>query len=110
MLLTTLSVFHLFGALLCRDQTGTVFDRDALPGAVQLSRYGIALLAIIAITALDFLQRIFGTTGLSFNQWCICIGIALSIVVVEEIIKFFVRRATPDVATTQPATVTPALA
>src|SRR6478752_2244414 len=96
MLLTTLSVFHLFGALLCRDQTGTVFDRDALPGAVQLSRYGIALLAIIAITALDFLERIFDTTGLSFNQWCICIGLAASIIVVEEVIKFFMRRRSTD--------------
>ena len=67
MLLTTLSIFHLFGALLCRDQTDTIFDRDALPGAVQLRRYGIALLAIIAITALDFLERIFDTTGLSLQ-------------------------------------------
>src|SRR6478609_12171382 len=32
MLLTTLSIFHLVGALLCRDQIGTIFDRDALPG------------------------------------------------------------------------------
>ena len=34
---------------------------------MQLRRYGIALLAIVAITALDFLQRIFGTTGLDLR-------------------------------------------
>ena len=45
MLLTTLSVFHLAAAFLCRDQTNTVFDRDAIPGAVQLRRYGVASLA-----------------------------------------------------------------
>jgi Ca2+-transporting ATPase len=95
MLLTTLSLFHLVGALLCRDQTGTIFDRDALPGVVQLRRYGIALLAIVAITALDFLERIFGTTGLELDQWCICIGIAASLLVVEEAIKLFVRRGDP---------------
>jgi len=93
MLLTTLSILHLFGALLCRDQTGTIFDRDAVPGALQLRRYGIAVLAIIAITALDFLARIFGTTGLSFAQWCICIGLAASLVLVEEVVKIFVRRS-----------------
>ena len=93
MLLTTLSLFHLFGALLSRDQTQTIFDRDTFPGVMQLRRYGISLLAIVAITALDFLNRIFGTTGLSFAQWCICIGIAASIVVVEETIKFFLRRS-----------------
>ena len=70
MLLTTLSLFHLFGALLSRDQTQTIFDRDTFPGVMQLRRYGISLLAIVAITAIDFLNRIFGTTGLSFAQWC----------------------------------------
>jgi Ca2+-transporting ATPase len=94
MLLTTLSLLHLVGALLCRDQIGTIFDRDALPGVVQLRRYGIALLAIVAITALDFLERIFGTTGLDLDQWCICIGIAASLLVVEEAIKLVVRRRT----------------
>ena len=100
-------------ALLCRDQTNTIFDRDAFPGAMQLRRYGIALLAIVAITALDFLQRIFGTTGLTFNQWCICIGIAASIVVVEEVIKFFLRRRASTAASqpaSAPAPMTPAVA
>lgn len=95
MLLTTLSVFHVFAALLCRDQTNTIFDRDGLPGAMQLRRYAVSILAIVAITALDPLERIFGTTGLSFNQWSICIGIALSLVLVEELVKLFVRRRTP---------------
>ena len=93
MLLTTLSVFHVFAALLCRDQVGTIFDRDAVPDAVQLRRYGVALLAIILVTSLDFLQRIFGTTALDFGQWCACVGIALSLVVVEELVKIGVRRA-----------------
>ena len=40
MLLTTLSLFHVAGALLCRDQRNTIFDRDAVPGVMQLRRYG----------------------------------------------------------------------
>jgi P-type Ca2+ transporter type 2C len=92
LLLTTLSFFHLFGALLSRDQVRSVFEVDTFPGVVQLRRYGIALLAIIAITALDFLGRIFGTTGLSFTEWCIAIGIAFSLVVVEELVKLVLRR------------------
>ncbi len=104
MLLTTLSIFHLFGALLSRDQVHTIFDRDAIPGVMQLRRYGVALIAIVAITAIDFLARIFDTTGLSFNQWCICIAIAASIVVVEEVVKFFVRRSAGTAAGTAAAT------
>jgi len=93
MLLTTLSLFHLVAALLCRDQVNTVFDRDGLPGVMQLRRYGVALLAIVAITGIDFLERIFGTTGLTFTQWCVCAGLAASLVVVEELVKVGVRRA-----------------
>jgi Ca2+-transporting ATPase len=92
MLLTTLSLFHLAAGLLSRDQQNSMFDRDTLPGATQLRRYGVALLAIIAITGIDLLERIFHTTGLSFNQWSICVGIALALVVVEEAIKLVLRR------------------
>ncbi|MCA5894955.1 cation-translocating P-type ATPase [Isoptericola sp. NEAU-Y5] len=92
MLLTTLSLFHLVGALLSRDPHGTIFDRDALPGAVQLRRYGFALIAIVAVTGIDLLAQIFGTTSLSLRQWGVCVGIACSLVVVEELWKLVARR------------------
>jgi Ca2+-transporting ATPase len=92
MLLTTLSLFHLAAGLLARDQRNTIFDRGAVPGPTQLRRYGIALLAIIAATGIGFLQRILVTASLSFAQWWICIGIAATLVVVEEVIKLFLRR------------------
>lgn len=92
MLLTTLSLFHVVAGLLSRDQVGTIFDRDALPGVAQLRRYGIAVLALIAVTTIDLLERIFGTSELSGRQWGICIALALSLLVVEEVIKLFLRR------------------
>jgi Ca2+-transporting ATPase len=98
MLLTTLSLFHLAAALLCRDQVNTIFDRDAVPAVVQLRRYGLALLAIVLATNLDFLQRILGTTPLTFAQWCTCAGIAASLVVVEELIKVVLRHRRPAMA------------
>ena len=56
MLLTTLSLFHVVGgAAVPATSSNTIFDRDAIPGAMQLRRYGVALLAIIAVTALGFL-------------------------------------------------------
>jgi Ca2+-transporting ATPase len=106
MLLTALSLFHLAAALLCRDQRNTIFDRDAVPGAMQLRRYGISLAAIFLVTTLDFMNRIFGTTALSFNQWCIAVGIAASLVVVEELIKLVLRhREAPGPAARQIQTV-----
>jgi magnesium-transporting ATPase (P-type) len=73
-------------------QHDTIFNRAALPGPTQLRRYGIALLAIIAVTTIGFLQRIFDTVELNLAQWGICIGIAASLLVVEELIKLVLRR------------------
>jgi P-type Ca2+ transporter type 2C len=92
MLLTALSLSHLAVGLLARDQRNTIFDRAAIPGPTQLRRYGIALLAIILVTTIGFLQRIFDTTELSLAQWGICVGIAASLVVIEELIKLVIRR------------------
>jgi P-type Ca2+ transporter type 2C len=92
MLLTTLSLFHVAAGLLARDQRNTIFARAAIPGTTQLRRYGLALLAIIAVTTIGFLQRIFNTVDLSFGQWSICVGFAATLVVVEELIKFVLRR------------------
>jgi len=105
MLLTTLSLFHVIAGLMSRDQLNTLFDRDAVPAAAQLRRYGVSLLAIVAITTIDILQRIFGTGGLTGNQWAICIGLASSLLVIEEAIKLVLRwRQNPPTA---PAVVTP---
>jgi P-type Ca2+ transporter type 2C len=92
MLLTTLSLFHLAAGILARDQENTIFSRTAIPGPTQLRRYFIALLAIIAVTTIGFLQRIAGTTELRFSMWSVCIGLAASLVVVEELIKLLIRR------------------
>jgi len=35
---------------------------------------------------------------LTLGQWGICLGIALSLVVVEEVIKIFIRRRTRSTA------------
>ena len=92
MLLTTLSLFHVAAGLLARDQHKTIFSRDQIPDASQLRRYGFALLAIIAVTTIGILEQIFGTVEMTFGQWTICIGFALTLVVVEELIKFVLRR------------------
>ena len=92
MLLSTLSLYHLAAGLLARDQVNTIFRRDFVPGATQLRRYGFALVAMILVTEIGFLQRIFSMVDLTLGQWGICLGIALTLVVVEEVIKVFIRR------------------
>jgi P-type Ca2+ transporter type 2C len=93
MLLTTLSLFHVVAGLCVRDERGSLFSRAGLPGGQQLRLYGLALLLTLLVTEIGILQRIFGTASLSLNQWLVAIGIALSLLVVEEVIKVFLRRS-----------------
>ena len=71
----------------------------------------VSLLAIIAITSVGMLQRIFDTTGLSFNRWCICVGVASSLVAVDELIKLVIRHGgdlTSSATAAHPLILTPA--
>ncbi|MGH2826331.1 MAG: cation-translocating P-type ATPase [Actinomycetota bacterium] len=92
MLLTTLSLFHIVAGFMARDQRNTIFGRAAIPGPTQLRRYGLTLVLTLAVTGIDFLQRLIGTTSLDFAQWCICIGLASSLLVMEELVKLVIRR------------------
>jgi hypothetical protein len=62
--------------------------------------------AIVFVTELQFFQRVFDTVELTGNQWLICIGAALTIVVASEIRKFLLRRREPAVTAEQAPTET----
>jgi len=92
MLLTALSLYHIVLAFCVRDERGTVFNSAALPHGRQLRLIGISLLLTILSTELGLLQRIFTTVSLTLNEWLVCLVVALSLLVVEEVIKFLLTR------------------
>src|SRR4029077_5941617 len=100
MLLTTLSLYHVVAGLLSRDQTNTIFDRDAIPAVAQLRRYAVSLLAIIAVTTIGILERVVGTGSLTGRQWGICVAIASSLLVIEEIIKLVLHNRSRPTSST----------
>ncbi len=96
------SLFSIVVGLSARSETGSVFNRDILSNRHQLLLYGLALLFTLLPTELGFLQDLgylqarqsrFGLTNLDGNQWLICIGFAVALLLVDETIKFFLRRA-----------------
>jgi Ca2+-transporting ATPase len=95
MLMATLSLYHVIAALSVRDELGTVFSRASLPGAPQIRLYGLALLLALLVTEIDILQRVFSTTSLTLNQWLIAALVALSLLIVEEAVKLYLRRKHP---------------
>ena len=80
-------------ALSSRSETASAFNRDIVKNRHQLSLYGLSLLMIILPVKLNFLQSWLGLTEITFNQWLICIGFAIALLLVDEVIKFFMRRS-----------------
>ncbi len=86
------SLFNITLGLSARSETQSFFNRESLSDTRQLKLYGLALVVTFLGTELGFLQRWFNTVSLTFDQWLVCILAALSIILVEEIIKYFMRR------------------
>jgi Ca2+-transporting ATPase len=79
-------------ALSARSETASAFNRDIIKNRHQLTLYGLSLLMIILPIKLNFLQKFLGLTEITGNQWLICIGFAVALLLVDEVIKFFMRR------------------
>ena len=91
----------------CHSETQTAFNRNILHDRHQVILYGLALLFIYLPTELAFLQRGLGLTSLNGSQWLFCIGLAIVLLFVYEIMKVFLRsRPSQDI--TPPAVAVPA--
>ena len=75
------------------NETASAFNRDIFNSQNQLLLYGFALLFAFLPTELAFMQRLLGTTSLSGSQWMTCILFAIALLLVDEVIKFFMRRS-----------------
>jgi Ca2+-transporting ATPase len=79
-------------ALSARSETASAFNRDIFQSSQQLLLYGFAMLITVLPTKLAFLQDFLGLTELASEQWLICIVVAVAVLLVDEVIKFFMRR------------------
>ncbi len=94
------SLLSISRGLSSRSETETAFNRDIIHDRTQVQLYGAALLITILATELDFLQRILGLVPLREGQWLICISVAIGLLLVDEVIKIFMRsRLSHETAT-----------
>ena len=100
------ALFNVVVGLSSRSETHSAFDRAILSDRHQLMLYALALLFIFVPVELG-LPRFLGLTQLDGNQWLICIAFAFVLLLVDEVIKVFLRRRRSNTATqpvTSPAT------
>jgi Ca2+-transporting ATPase len=76
-------------ALSARSETASAFNRDVLKNRHQLMLYGISLL----LTIIPVRFGLLGLTQITSDQWLISIALAFVLLLVDEVIKFFLRRS-----------------
>jgi Ca2+-transporting ATPase len=86
------SLFNIALGLSARSETGTVFNRDNLSDRRQLQLYGLSLLFILLPVEFGIGDRFIGTVRISGQQWLICILFTFAMLLIDEVIKYFMRR------------------
>ena len=91
MSLTVLAVFQWFNAWNCLSESKSLFTSNPFKNPyLILATATVFSLQILAIYN-PFLQSVLNTVPLSLNDWLLIVPVALSIVLVEEVRKFFYR-------------------
>ena len=90
--LTTLAVFQWFNVWNCRHESKSIFQMNPLSNRFLVAATIIIIFLQLAALYTPFLQKVLRTTPLEFSEWLIVVLIAASIILVEEIRKFFYRR------------------
>ena len=75
-----------------RSEFRTSFTLDNVNDRRQLGLYGLALLFILLPVEFGIGARFLGTVNLTAEQWLLCIGAAFGLLLVDEVIKFILRR------------------
>lgn len=89
--LTTLAVGHWFNAWNCRSENKSIFKMNPLSNKF-LARATIVIILLQLFAVYNpLMQKFLHTTALDLSDWLMIIPIAASIVLVEEVRKFFYR-------------------
>ncbi len=90
--LTTLAVGHWFNAWNCRHESKSIFQINPFSNKFLVgTTFTIIFLQLLAIYH-PLMQKFLRTTALDLSDWFIIIPIATSVIIAEEIRKFFYRR------------------
>jgi len=87
------SLFNIVVGLSARSETGTVFTMDTVADSRQLKLYGLAVFLMVFGAEFNLGQRILGTVSLNSSQWWTCIVLAFVLLLIDEVVKFFMRRS-----------------
>ena len=86
------SLFNVVIGISCRSEPQTALRAGTFTERRQMKLLGLAVLVTILATELGFTQSIFGLTHLNGWRWLVCIMFAVGLLLVDELVKVFLRR------------------
>jgi Ca2+-transporting ATPase len=95
MAFTTLMLFQLFNVLNARSDTTSAFAR-LFTNRWLWAALGLSLALQVLVIYTPFLQQAFSTTGLSVRDWLACLGVASSVLWMQELNKAVGRAMKPE--------------
>jgi Ca2+-transporting ATPase len=95
MALTTFSIANLLFSFTALDERRTVFSMESFTDRKFLLATALSVVAIVAGTELDMMNRFLQTTGLTRAQWGVCLVVPVGIVLISELWKWYLRRRAP---------------
>ncbi len=93
MAFVTLSLCELFRAYTVRSERTSIFKLGIFSNKWMQYAVGLSIVLMLLVVNVPFLQPIFNTHFLTGNEWLVVVGLAIIPAVMEEITKFFLRRA-----------------
>jgi Ca2+-transporting ATPase len=99
MAFTTFVLFQLLNVFNARAANGRVFSRDQLRNPILWATVTAVAAVQIAAVHLPLAQHIFDTTALSLTQWGICLAVAATVLIVEQL--FHRPISSPPIAVTE---------
>ena len=89
---TTFVMFQVFNVFNARAEDRTIFSRDLFTnGKLWAAVLGVVALQVLAVTV-DPFQEVFGTVDLDADDWLVAVGVASSILWLDELRKLVGRR------------------
>ena len=92
MAFNTFVLFQFFNILNARHDTRTILRRSTLSNRWLWLSLAAVIALQVGVTHLGPVQRLFDTTSISLSQWLVCIAVASSVLLVEELRKFVSLR------------------
>jgi Ca2+-transporting ATPase len=105
--LTAFSLANVWFAMETADEDHSIFAADIMSNKTLVKTIIASLVVIVLSTELGILNRILDTVSLTLNQWVICIGASLTVLVLAEIRKLLGIHVTEESVAAAPVAAAP---